>query len=91
MQWRCPSVCLFIRLSPEMRSCRAMACLAQQCNSAGGCEQPQRCAAEPVRPVADILMAVGAYHVDHSGRTELSYIHVNDTVWYLPRSVAMTT
>jgi len=40
------SICLSVCLSPEMRTCRPMAwlaCLAQQRNSAGDCERPQRC------------------------------------------------
>ena len=38
-QWRYPSV----GLSPKTRTCRALAWLAQQSNSAGGCERPRRC------------------------------------------------
>jgi len=91
MQWRYPFVCLFV--------CRLKCVLVGQWP--GWPAWPSsaivlgtvsgRSAAELVRPVANILMAVGAYHVDHSGRTDLSYIHVNDTVRYLPRSVATTT
>ena len=59
------SFCLFVCLSPEMRTCRALAWLVQLA------AMSSRSAAGPVRPVTDILMAVGAYHVGHSGHTDL--------------------
>ena len=37
------SFCLFVCLSHETRTCRALAWLVQQRSSAGGCERPQRC------------------------------------------------
>jgi len=67
-RWRCPSVCLFVcHLKcvlvghwPDWSS-SAIVLAAMSSRSAAG----------PVRPVTDILMVVGAYHVGHSGHTDL--------------------
>ena len=58
---------LFLFMSPETRTCRA---LADWPSSAGGRERPARCWA--IEASADILTAAGAYHIGHSGSIDLS-------------------
>jgi len=66
----CLFVCLFVCLSSETRILvgHCPDCRAQKRSSAG--------AVWPVRPVPDILMAAGAYHVGHSGTNLLTVVRV---------------
>ena len=64
------SFCLFVGLSPETRTCRALATWSSS-SAIALAAVSGRSAAGPARPVPDILVAVGAYRVVHSGRTDL--------------------
>ena len=63
-------VCSFVRLSPGTRTCRALAWLVQQRNSAGGRN------IGPVTSVPNILMMAGAYRVGYSCGIDLLQLNV---------------
>jgi len=67
------SSCLSVLLSP-LRTCRALAWLAQKCIKAGICEWPERFWASKAR--TGIQFAVGAYRIGLLGRS----FHLSDVI-----------